>query len=54
MEMSVAEVQTFFHREPSNRDCTIVTVHISGILLLQVLDFFLAYIDICLTALIYF
>lgn len=46
-KISVAEVQTFFHGEPSNRDYTIGTIRISGVLLLQVLDFFLAYVTTC-------
>lgn len=45
--MNVAEVQTFFHGEPSDRDYTIATVHISGLLLLLVLACFLAYVTAC-------
>lgn len=45
MEMKVAEAQMLFYRESSNREHTIVTIH--GVLLLQVLHFFLTCITTC-------
>lgn len=47
MEMRVAEAQMLFHGESSNRDYTIVTIHVCGVLLLQVLRFFLTCITTC-------
>lgn len=47
MEMGVAEAQMLFCGEPSNREYTIVTTHVCGVLLLQVLHFFLTCITTC-------
>lgn len=47
MEIRVAETQMLFYGESSNREYAIVTIHVYGVLLFQLLHFFLTSITTC-------